>query len=190
MKYDRTKLDVKGACMLYWSELSGASVYVKQKWLGQIENVMLEPELKVVSGFILERRNRDIRHRYISFGHIRQIKRDRIDMKETMELKTLSKVARKKTILAGEFLKQSVVDDKGEWIGRVADFSFDPSNGFVRDMILSGSLLEDLWNGRKRMPVLSQVEFSQEFISIDQETREEISGLQKGLKKWLGIDFV
>ena len=176
--------------MLYWSELSGASVYLKEKWLGQIEDITLEPKLKVVSGFILERRNRDIRYRYISFGHVRQIRRDRIDMKETMELKSLSKSARKEMILAGDFLKQSVVDDKGEWIGRVADFSFDPSNGFVRDMILSGSLIEDLWNGRKRMPVLSQVEFSQEFISIDQDTREEISGLHKGLKKWLGTDSV
>lgn len=176
--------------MLYWSELSGASVYLKEKWLGQIEDITLEPKLKVVSGFILERRNRDIRYRYISFGHVRQIRRDRIDMKETMELKSLSKSARKEMILAGDFLKQSVVDDKWEWIGRVADFSFDPSNGFVRDLILSGSLIEDLWNGRKRMPVLSQVEFSQEFISIDQDTREEISGLHKGLKKWLGTDSV
>jgi len=176
--------------MLYWSELSGASVYLKEKWLGQIEDITLEPKLKVVSGFFLERRNRDIRYRYISFGHVRQIRRDRIDMKETMELKSLSKSARKEMILAGDFLKQSVVDDKWEWIGRVADFSFDPSNGFVRDLILSGSLIEDLWNGRKRMPVLSQVEFSQEFISIDQDTREEISGLHKGLKEWLGTDSV
>jgi sporulation protein YlmC with PRC-barrel domain len=54
-------------------------------------------------------------------------------------------------ISAEDFLKQSVLDDKGDWIGRVVDFSFDPSNGFVRDVILSGSLIEDLWNGRKRM---------------------------------------
>jgi sporulation protein YlmC with PRC-barrel domain len=84
-----------------------------------------------------------------------------------------------------DFLKKTIQDDKGEWIGRVADFGFDPSNGFVRDMIFSGSFVEDMWIGRKRMPVLYQVEFSREFITIDKETREEITGLNKGLRQWL-----
>ncbi len=176
--------------MLYWSELSGASVYLNRKGIGQIESIMLDPEQKVITGFILERRNRDIRYRFFPYSHIQQIKRDRIDLKESVELKTLSRSDRKKMISAEDFLKQSVLDDKGEWIGRVVDFSFDPSNGFVRDMILSGSLIEDLWNGRKKMPVLSQVEFSREFIVIDQDTREEITALHKGLRKWLGIDSV
>lgn len=176
--------------MLYWSELSGASVYMKGKSIGQIENILIDPEQKVITGFILERRNRDIRYRIFPYSHIQLIKRDRIDLRESVELKTLSKADRRKIIFAEDFLKQSVLDDKGEWIGRVVDFSFNPSNGFVRDMILSGSLIEDIWTGRKRMPVLSQVEFSREFVSIDQDTREEITGLHKGLRKWLGIDSV
>lgn len=176
--------------MLYWSELSGALVYMKGRSIGQVEDVMLDPEQKVITGFILERRNRDIRYRTFPYSHIQQIKRDRIDLRESAELKTLSKTARERIIFAGDFLKQSVLDDKGEWIGRVADFSFDPLNGFVRDVILSGSLIEDIWTGRKRMPVLSQVEFSREFVSIDKDTLEEITGLQKGLRKWLGIDSV
>ncbi len=176
--------------MLYWSELSGASVYMKGKSIGQVENIMIDPEQKAITGFILERRNRDIRYRTFPYGHIQQMKRDRIDLWESVELKTLSKTARKRIIFAEDFLKQSVLDDKGEWVGRVVDFSFDPSNGLVRDMILSGSLIEDIWNGRNRMPVLSQVEFSREFVSIDQDTREEITGLHKGLRKWLGIDSV
>ena len=176
--------------MLYWSELSGASVYANGKKFGQIENIMLDPKHKVITGFVLERRNRDIRYRTVPFNQIRTIKRDSIDLKEWAELKSLTRAARKKVILAEDFLKQSVFDDRGEWIGRVVDFSFDPSNGFVRDMILSDSFIEDMWTGRKRMPVLSQVEFSQEFISIDQDTREEITGLQKGLKKWFGMDSV
>jgi len=176
--------------MLYWSELSGASVYKNGKSIGQVENVMIDPKQKVITGFILERRNRDIRYRTFPYSHIRQIKRDRIDLKESSELTALSKAARRKILFAEEFLKQSVLDDRGEWIGRVADFSFDPSNGFVRDMILSDSLIEDIWIGRKIMPVLSQVEFSREFVTIDRDTREEITGLHKGLRKWLGIDSV
>lgn len=176
--------------MLYWSELSGATVYMQGKSIGQIENVMIDPEQKVITGFTLERRNRDIRYRTFPYSHIQQIKQDRIDLRETVDLAALSRTVKKRIIFAEEFLRQSVLDDKGEWIGRVVDFSFNPVNGFVRDMILSGSLIEDIWTGRKRMPVLSQVEFSREFISIDQDTREEITGLQKGLRKWLGMDSV
>lgn len=176
--------------MLYWSELSGASVYANGKRLGQVENIMLDPAQKVITGFVLERRNRDIWYRTVSFSHIRTIKKDRIDLKEQAELRSLSRADRKKIAFAEDFLGQSVLDDRGEWIGRVVDFSFDPANGFIRDMILSHSIIEDVWTGRKRMPVLSQVEFSREFISIDQDTREEITDLQKGLKKWLGIESV
>lgn len=176
--------------MLYWSEFLGASVYLNNKSIGHIENVMIDPQQKAIAGLLLERRNRDIRCRYFTYNQIQEVKRDRIELKEWMEIKTLSKTARKKVLFAEEFLKQSVFDDKGEWIGRVVDFGIDPSKGFVRDIIISGSFIEDIWYGRKRMPVLSQVEFSKELISIDPDTREEITGLQKGLKKWLGIESI
>jgi uncharacterized protein YrrD len=171
--------------MLYWSEVLGASVHTNGRSIGYVENVMLDPEQKVITGFLLERRNWDIRYRYFTYSQIQTIKRDRIDLKEPVDIKTLNKAVRKKFFYAEDILKQSIQDEKGEWIGRVVDFVFDPSKGFVRDIILSGSLVEDIWFGRKRMPVLSQVEFSKELISIDQDTCEEITDLHKGLKKWL-----
>lgn len=160
------------------------------KRMGNIENIMLDPTRKVIAGFLLERRNRDFRYRYFPYSQIREIKRDRIELKETQDIRTLPGIARKQFAFAEDFLKQSVLDEKGDWIGRVVDFGFDPVKGFIREILLSDSLIEDIWHGRKKMPVLSQVEFSRDFISIDQDTREEITCLHKGLKKWLGIDSI
>ena len=46
--------------MLYWSEILGASVYRNDKNIRNVENLMLHPEEKIIAGFLLERRNRDI----------------------------------------------------------------------------------------------------------------------------------
>lgn len=176
--------------MLYWSETVGASVFIDNKKIGNIENAMLDLDRKVITGFLLERRNLDIRYRYFLYTRIQEKKGDSIILNDAAEINTLSGRDRKKVVLADDFLYHSILDEKGDWIGRVVDFGFDPSKGFVRDIILSGSFIEDIWNGRRRMPVLSQVEFSKELVCIDRDTRDEISVLQKGLRRWLGIDII
>jgi len=176
--------------MHYWSDTVGASVFLNRNKIGHIENSIFDPVNKAIVGFLLERRNTEIRYRFFPVSQIKEIKRDSVYLKSTAEIATLPRVSRKNKILIEELLNKSVMDEKGEWIGRVADFAFDISNGAVREIIISGSFLEDLWLGRKRMPVLSKVEFSRELIRIDRDTKEEITGLQKGLKKWFNIDSI
>lgn len=173
--------------MLYWSDFMGASVFTGRKKIGHIENMLIDRDEKVIAGFILERRNRDFRYRHFPFSRIQVIKRDSIELKDQTEIELLPRTARKKYMQADDILNHTIVDEKEEWLGRVVDLGFDPVNGVIRDIILSGSLVEDFWQGRKRMPVLSNVEFSQELIRIDQDAREEIMVLHKGLKNWLDI---
>jgi uncharacterized protein YrrD len=92
-------------------------------------------------------------------------------------------------VFAEDLIRHSIFDNKGEFVGRVADFCFDPVNGIVREIIVSNGLLGDLWAGRKKLPVLSQVEFSEELIQINQDAREEIYGMNKGIKSWLRINI-
>lgn len=176
--------------MLFWSDFVGAAVMNHQKKIGHIENILFDPGKKVIIGFLLERRNWDVRYRVVPFIQIQEIKRDNILLREGTDINTLSKNERKKFFLTEEILNRTILDEKGEWVGRVVDFGFDPSKGFLREIILSGSFLEDLWNGRKKMPVLSQVEFSGELITIDQDTREEITSMHKGLKNWFETDTI
>ncbi|NLM10524.1 MAG: hypothetical protein GX213_07080 [Clostridiaceae bacterium] len=176
--------------MLYWSEVVGASVFINQNKVGHIENLMIDPVNKAVVGFLLERRNTDIRHRFFQFTQIEEMKRDSVQLLSTSEIKSLPKDYRKNNILAEDLMNKSLIDEKGKWIGRVVDFAFNSLNGVIREIIISGSLVEDLWLGRKRMPVLSNVEFSRQLIQIDRDTKEEITGLQKGLKKWFNMDSV
>ena len=99
--------------MLYWSEILGASVYRNDKNIGNVENLMLHPEEKIIAGFLLERRNRDIRYRYFPYSQIETMKRDRIDLKGSMELKTLTKADGKQYMFCEDFLKKTIQDDKG-----------------------------------------------------------------------------
>lgn len=176
--------------MLYWSDFAGASVFAGRKKIGHIENMLIDREKKVIAGFMLERRNRDFCHRYFPFSRIRVIKRDSIELTDQNDVKPLPKSERKKYIQADDILNNAIIDEKEDWVGRVVDFGFNPSDGNIRDIIFSKSLVEDLWQGRKHMPVLSNVEFSQELIHIDKDTREEISMLHRGLKNWLNIDLI
>lgn len=176
--------------MHYWSKAMGTSVFLNKNRIGHIENIMIDPVKKAIVGFLLERRNTDIRYRFFPFTVIEEIKRDSIKLKSTSNIKVLPKDSRKNIILTEDLLNRSVIDEKGEWVGRVVDFAFDTSNGIIREIIISGSLMEDLWWGRKRMPVFSNVEFSRELIQIDRDTKEEITGLQKGLRSWFNIDSI
>jgi len=180
----------RGLYMHYWSDTVGASVFLNRNKVGHIENSIIDPENKAIVGFLLERKNTEIRYRFFPVTQIKEIKRDNIELKSASELLTLPRAFRKNKIFIEDLLNKPVIDDKGEWIGRVVDFAFDISNGVLREIILSGSILEDLWLGKKKMPVLSNVEFSRELIQIDRDTKEEITGLQKGLKKWFNMDSI
>jgi len=171
--------------MLYWSESAGASVYVKERKIGCIEDIMLEPDRKTITGFLLEKRNQDIRPRYFPFNQIRVMKRNCVYLKGLDGIKTLTRAERKKVVLSEDFINNPVIDEKGEFLGRVVDIAFDPVNGVIKEIILSESILEDLWFGRKKLPVLGHVEFSRELITVDKDAREEITELKKGLKNWL-----
>lgn len=171
--------------MLYWTESAGASVYFRERKIGCIEDIMLEPDRKTITGFLLEKRNQDIRPRYFPFIQVKSMKRNLVYLKGLDSIKTLTRAERKKVVLSEDFLNHPVVDEKGEFIGRVADIAFDPGNGVIKEIILSESILEDLWFGRKKMPVLGHVEFSRELIVVDRDAREEITKLNKGLKNWL-----
>ena len=174
--------------MLYWSESAGATVYIEDKKVGHIEDIMLEPDKKTITGFLLEKRNQDIRPRYFSFLQIKVMERNLVYLKDLTCIKTLTKEIRKKVIFSEGIINNPVIDEKGKFIGRVADIAFDPGNGVIKEIIISESILEDIWFGRKKMPVLGHVEFSRELISVDKDTCDEITVLNKGLKNWLEIN--
>jgi len=176
--------------MHYWSDIVGSSVYTDQDKVGEIEDSVIDPVNKTVIGFILERKNTELRHRYFPFKQIKEIKRDSIKLKSTSGIITLPRNYTKNKILIEELLNKPILDDSGESVGRVVDIAFDAENGLLREIIISGSLIEDIWAGKKRMPVLDRVEFSRELIQIDRDTKKKITGLQKGLKKLLNIDSV
>lgn len=174
--------------MHYWSEIADASVFLNRNKIGHIENIMIDPAKKSVIGFLLERKNTDLRNRFFPVGYIEEMKRGGIRLKNKSDLKMMPRDLRKNYILSEDLLNKSVVDEKGEWVGRVVDFAFDIADGVVREIIISGSLIEDLWSGRKKVPVLSNVEFSQDLIQIDRDTKEEITELKKGIRNWLKMD--
>jgi len=176
--------------MHYWSEIDGASVFVNNDKIGQVENSVIDPANKAVLGFLLERRSTELRHRFIPFSLVKELRRDSIKLRNTSGIIVMTRNFLKNNILAEELLNKPIIDENGEWIGRVVDFAFDASNGNFREIILSGSLIEDIWLGRKRMPVLERVEFSRELIQIDRDTRNEITGLKKGLKNLLNMDIL
>jgi uncharacterized protein YrrD len=175
--------------MVYWSELIGTPVYAGGKKAGHVEDMIFNTKEKVIAGFLLEKRNLDLRRRYFPFYSIAETRKDRILVKESSDIKILKKEQRNKMVFAEDLIRHPIFDNKGEFIGSVADFCFDPANGIVREITISNGLLGDLWAGRKKLPVLSKVEFSDEFIQINQDAREEIYGMDKGLKKWFGINM-
>ncbi|HEY8499067.1 MAG TPA: PRC-barrel domain-containing protein, partial [Clostridia bacterium] len=160
-------------------------VYAGEKVAGHVEDMIVNTEEKVIAGFLLEKRNLGLHRRYFPFYGIAEIRKDRILVKEPSDIRTLKKAQKSKMIFAEDLIHREIVDNKGEFIGRAADLCFDPINGTVREIIISNGLLGDLWAGRKKLPVLSKVEFSDELIQINQDAREEIYGMDKGLKRWL-----
>ncbi|NLG89415.1 MAG: hypothetical protein GX494_09455 [Clostridiaceae bacterium] len=174
--------------MVYWSELIGTPVYAGNKKAGHVEDMILNTNEKIVAGFLLEKRNLDLHRRYFTFNSILHAGKDRIVVKEPSDIRILKKAQKRKMVFAENLINHPVFDNRDEYVGRVADFCFEPANGIVREIIISNSLLGDLWSGRKKLPVLGRVEFSGEFIQINRDAREEIYSMNKGLKRWIRIN--
>jgi len=175
--------------MVYWSEFIGTPVYAGNKKAGHVEDMILNTKEKKVAGFLLEKRNLDLHRRYFTFNSILYAGKDRIVVKEPPDIRILKKAQKREMVFAEDLIQHPILDNRDEFVGRAADFCFDPSNGNVREIIVSNGLLGDLWSGRKKLPVLSRVEFSGELIQINRDAREEIYSMNKGLKRWIRINM-
>ncbi|NLK68643.1 MAG: hypothetical protein GX283_05725 [Clostridiaceae bacterium] len=176
--------------MYYWSQCSGTSVYLENKKIGHIENMMINKADKTVIAFVLERKSTDIKYRYFPLTKATEIQRDSITIESEEDIKVLSNEIRQEHIFVEDILNKSIVDDDGKWVGKVVDFAFDKTNGNIQEVIMSDSIMLDLWLGRRKMPVYSTVEFSEELIRIDKNAKKDIKKLQKGLKDWINADFM
>ncbi len=171
--------------MHYWSKCDGASVYFKHRNVGHIEDVMINPAYKTVIAFVLERKNTEMKYRYFLLAKSEKIEREGITLERETDIKILPGTIRKQHIFIEDILNKSIVDEKGKWVGKVVDFAFDKSDGKIKEVVISNSIMQDLWLGRSKMPVFSTVEFSDELVRIDKNTKESIKELQKGIKNWI-----
>ena len=113
-----------------------------------------------------------------------------ITLERETDIKILPGTIRKQHIFIEDILNKSIVDEKGKWVGKVVDFAFDKSDGKIKEVVISNSIMQDLWLGRSKMPVFSTVEFSDELVRIDKNTKESIKELQKGIKNWINSEYM
>lgn len=76
-----------------------------------------------------------------------------------------------------------VYSRSGRELGFVEDFLFDPATGLIESVELSDGILQDIMEGRQILPLVGNVEFSEELIFVGKEAVEEMTASGGGLKK-------
>lgn len=118
----------------------------------------------------------------VLFDSITSFEKDRLRVENKKKIKKWKEINNKDSLkLAKDIFGSEVLNRVGKYIGSINDICFDEESGLVKEIIVSDGIVEDLFKGKRIMPVIGKVEFSEDCILTDNEAEEEMHNAENGL---------
>lgn len=166
-------------------DIVGIPVFINSKKIGNIKETVINFKEAKIEGFLLEKKNLEFSKKYIPYKCIKVISKDNVVINcnnDVKKWKIEKEKKNEKDFRIGVIgLELKTVNHYK--IGRISDLYFNTITGEVEKLeITEGCLMDDLINGRKIIPLIGKVEFSEDFLTITKEALEEMSHSGGGLK--------
>ncbi len=171
--------------MVKFTSIIGHKAFDKEtgKILGVINDAVISKEKNILSGLFLSKNRVLSKRTFIEMESIDNILSDGVFINNKINKKF--KIDKNKNKIISEILnKISVFTNDGDEIGKVSDFLIDEKSGRIEGFEISEGLSEDIYFGRKLLPIIGKVEFGEDIMTVNKECYEEIIS-KKGLKNYL-----
>lgn len=176
------------------------------KKAGVIKDIIFNPAEREVKAFLLDRRGLELSKKQVLFKNVQGLGKDALIINNESVLQDYSSKSKGDNAVKSKqkFIdkqrdidRQKVRDDEGKLIGLhvfeksgneigiVADVEFDTGTGRIESVELSDGLLQDIVQGRRRMPLFGKVEFGDDNMLVEKEAVEEMVNNGRGIKKGL-----
>jgi uncharacterized protein YrrD len=171
-----------------YSEVVGLPVLCADngKRLGTVKDVIFSPRHKCVFGLLLERKGTSIWGKLIRLKDILSLGRDAVIINDSSCLTAAKDVDGNEEYKSrGKILGLRIFAKSGKDLGVIEDVMFDYRSGHIEGVEVSDGLLQDIYKGRRILPLFGKFEFSQENLLVDREALEEMTDTGGGISKIL-----
>jgi uncharacterized protein YrrD len=168
-----------------YSEVVGLPVICADsgKRIGIIKDVIFCPARKEVIGFLLEHKGLEVNKKLILPENMVHISRDAAVITSSSCITSMKKLEADRTLKDRGVIKGlSIFSKTGEELGVAEDILFDYKTGYIEGIEVSDGLIQDVVQGRRILPLLGKVEFSEENILVDREAIEEMTHSGGGIR--------
>lgn len=154
--------------------------------IGTVKDMIFCPAERRVKALLMERKGCEIARRILPVNAIASLGRDAVIVNDCASISRLRKADRlNEDISHGKVIGFKIFCKNGQDLGIVKDVIFDQKTWLIEGVEVSDGLFQDLYQGRKLLPLFGKVEFASDNILVDREALEEITGTGGGIKNLL-----
>lgn len=174
--------------MLKYGEVAGLPVICSNdgKKIGTVKDIIFCPGTKEVKAFLLDESRYKTKKKIAMFEDVLNIGSGAVIINDCSKIKVL-----KNTEFENMFKCRSkitgarIYSSSGEDLGIVKDVLFDLNTGLIEGMEVSDGMIQDIFQGRRIVPLFGKVEFGEEIILVGRDAVEEITGTGGGIRRKL-----
>lgn len=175
-----------------YSEMIGLPVICVEdgKKIGIIKDVLFSTKNREVTGFLLDKKSYECHEKVIPMEDVRNVGKDALVIDHCRVVHKINKKDKLDPFCHRHPIKGlRIFTRSGQDLGVVNDVLFDAWSGKIEGVEVSDGILQDIYRGRKILPLFGKVEFAEENILVDREAVEEMTGTGGGIKnKYLNAD--
>ena len=162
--------------ILYLKKLNGVKVYIKnqEKNIGYIKDTILDKNKIQIAGFIINKKGIFNFRKEVLINSIILLDKEQLIIENKNSLKRGKELLKKDYISLNKTEHVKILSQTGQDYGYLQDLYADSTGEIVKAEATQG-IIGDLIQGRKKIPILGNIEFSEEFIIINSESAEESS---------------
>lgn len=150
--------------------------------IGEVENLIFDPDRKMVVGFVLEEEGLFRSSEVIPFESIESLGPDVIVLKRGASLETSSEIDSKQVKKEGFNLTgRRVISDRGHEIGAVYDLEIDEPTGAVTGIEIRRGLFQDTAEGKKRIDFEYIQQIGKDAVIVSEGALEALAAQKGGL---------
>ena len=171
--------------MQKYSEVIGLPVICADsgKKAGVVKDILFYPRQREIGAIIIEKKSTEIKRRAVLPEDILDIGKGAVIIRESLSIRCLKRQEYTERFgKCGNIQGLRIYTRSGEELGTVKDVLFDYRTGIVEGVEVSDGLFQDIYQGRRMLPLFGKVEFAEDNILVDREAIEEMVSNGGGIK--------
>jgi uncharacterized protein YrrD len=151
---------------------------------GIVRDVILSSDKKEAVGLILGGRSLDKKLKVVLSEDILKMGRDAVIVDSTQCITQIEKSEFSSTgwLKAGNLIGRKVFSRAGGDLGIVGELLIDWDTFRLEGFELSDGLIEDIFKGKRQLPLIGMVEFGEEAVVVEKEAEEEMENHGRGIR--------